>query len=189
MPETFFTADSHWSHANILGYCNRPFATIEEMNETLIRNWNTVVNCTDTVYHLGDFAWNHSGSKYDTRNIRRRLNGNILFIRGNHDEDISQYRDCFGWIKDVAMVQVNNQEIFLSHYAHRVWPKSCHSAWHLYGHSHGSLPDDPNSLSFDCGVDCHNYHPVSFGQVQRLMAKKEWKPKEHHGQKDSGEVV
>lgn len=182
MPETFFTSDTHFSHANIIKYSNRPFVSADEMNETLIRNWNTVVNATDTVYHLGDFALNRRDAQHNTRNIRRRLNGNIFFIRGNHDKDIEQYRDCFGWIKDVAMVQCDNQAIFLSHYAHRVWPRSHRAAWHLYGHSHGSLPDDPNSLSFDCGVDCHAYQPISFDQVRRLMAKKEYKPIDHHGQ-------
>lgn len=183
MPNTFFTADTHFNHDNIRRYSNRPFASAQEMNEALIQNWNSVVNATDTVYHLGDFAM--SWRENNTRNIRRRLNGNILFVRGNHDKDIDQYRDCFGWIKDVAFVRVNGQEIFLSHYAHRVWNKSHHGCWHLYGHSHGSLPDDPNSLSFDCGVDCFNYTPISFDQVQRLMATKDWKPKDHHGKQQN----
>lgn len=182
MPNTFFTADTHWNHDNIRRYSNRPFASVEEMNEALINNWNAVVGPGDTVYHLGDFSLNRGGSKKNTRTIRQRLAGNILFIRGNHDKDIEQYRDCFGWIKDVAMVQVEKQEIFLSHYAHRVWNKSHHNAWHLYGHSHGSLLDDPTSLSFDCGVDCHGYKPISFDQVRRLMAKKTFKPIDHHGQ-------
>jgi calcineurin-like phosphoesterase family protein len=63
----------------------------------------------------------------------------------------------------------------------RVWNKSHHGAWHLYGHSHGTLPDDPNALSFDCGVDCHNYTPISFEQVEAIMAKKTFKPIDHHG--------
>jgi hypothetical protein len=51
------------------------------------------------------------------------------------------------------MVEVNGQPIWLSHYAHRVWMRSHHGAWHLYGHGHHSLPDDPHARSIDVGVD------------------------------------
>jgi len=63
----------------------------------------------------------------------------------------------------------------------RVWNKSHHGAWHLYGHSHGTLPDDKNSLSFDVGVDCHNFTPINFEQVSAIMKKKNFKPIDHHG--------
>ena len=55
----------------------------------------------------------------------------------------------------------------------RVWNKSGHGRWQLFGHSHGNLPDDPKSLSIDVGVDCHGYHPISFEKVRSLMAKKD----------------
>ena len=54
-------------------------------------------------------------------------------------------------------------------------------AWHLYGHSHGLLPDDPNALSLDVGVDCWGFRPVSFAQIQACMATKTWKPVDGHG--------
>lgn len=63
----------------------------------------------------------------------------------------------------------------------RVWNKSHYGAWMLYGHSHGSLIDDPNSLSFDVGVDCHNYKPFSFEEVKEIMSHKIWKAIDHHG--------
>ena len=55
--KTFFIADTHFGHKNIIKYCNRPFANIEEMNETLIENWNKAVSAEDAVYILGDFAY------------------------------------------------------------------------------------------------------------------------------------
>jgi calcineurin-like phosphoesterase family protein len=66
----------------------------------------------------------------------------------------------------------------------KVWNKSHHGAWHLYGHSHGSLPDDINSLSFDVGVDSHDYKPISYEEVKRIMKKKIFKPLDHHGKGD-----
>jgi calcineurin-like phosphoesterase family protein len=69
----------------------------------------------------------------------------------------------------------------MSHYPHKVWPSNHRGAWHLYGHCHGSLPDDPNSLSFDCGVDCHDYFPLSFDEVAAIMEKKTFVPLDHHG--------
>jgi calcineurin-like phosphoesterase family protein len=78
------------------------------------------------------------------------------------------------------------RDITLLHYALRVWNKSHYSSWHLYGHSHGSLPDDPNSMSFDVGIDCHNYTPISFEQVKAIMARKTYVPVDHHGRREGG---
>ena len=65
--------------------------------------------------------------------------------------------------------------IVLFHYAMRVWNASHYGTWHLYGHSHGDLPDDETSLSFDVGVDCHNFYPLSYSDVTGIMSKKNWK--------------
>ena len=82
------------------------------------------------------------------------------------------------------MVEISGQAIWLSHYAHRVWPKAHYGAWHLYGHSHGKLPETDN-LSMDIGVDAtalrlneslssENYRAVSFEEVSEIMKRKIW---------------
>lgn len=179
--KTYFTADTHFGHANIIKYCNRPFANAEEMDEKLILNWNTVVMPGDTVYHLGDFSLGFKPA----HDYLKRLNGNIIFCWGNHDNalrkhqrDGSQMRVAIADLRDVT---VEGQRMTLCHYAMRVWNKSHHGAWHLYGHSHGTLPDDPNSLSLDVGVDCWNYTPVSMEQLKARMKTKAFKPLDHHG--------
>ncbi len=164
----FFTADTHFSHKNIIKYCNRPFSCAQEMDEMLIKNWNDTVTPSDTIYHLGDFAFDNNPEKYLVR-----LNGQKFLIKGNHDKKPVQV--CRGWqqVSDYKEIKIERQTIILFHYALRVWNKSCHSSWSLYGHSHGGLPDDPKSLSIDVGVDCHGYKPISFEKVRSLMAMKD----------------
>ena len=161
----WFTADTHFSHWNIVKYCTRPFSSIEEHDETLISNWNYCIKGNDTVYHLGDFAFRNPIS---LEKITKRLNGKIILLRGNHDKRIKgDLTSLFSEVKDVHLFtgQLHKEKVtlYLSHYAHRSWPSSFHGVGHLYGHSHGRLP--PHGLSFDVGVDCWNFYPVSLEQV------------------------
>jgi calcineurin-like phosphoesterase family protein len=156
--------------------------TVEKHDEALIANWNAKVPYDGVVYHLGDVCFDTSKAK----GILSRLNGQIYLVRGNHDKNVNSFRECFGWIKDYYELKVQDPEvktrtIVLCHYAMRVWNKSHRGAWMLYGHSHGSLPDDPNAKSFDCGVDCHNYTPLSYDEVAKIMAKKTYQSVDHHG--------
>ena len=184
MSNIWFTSDHHWGHANIIRFSQRPFENVQEMNEALIARWNRVVGTQDTVYHLGDIFLLPSG---EAKQIRERLNGRICLIRGNHDKTADSMKDAFEWTKDYHELKVDDPDapegkrrIVLCHYAFRVWNKSHHGAWHLYGHSHGSLPDDPNSLSFDVGVDCHDYTPISYSRAAEIMASKKFVSLDHH---------
>jgi len=60
MSKQFLTSDLHLGHDNIRKYCSRPFKTLEEMNETIIRRWNERVKKEDFVYHVGDFCFRNS---------------------------------------------------------------------------------------------------------------------------------
>jgi calcineurin-like phosphoesterase family protein len=183
----FFTSDTHYFHKNIIKYSNRPFKHVDEMNETLITNWNSVVSDKDIIYHLGDFGFAPESS---LANVSRRLNGEKHIILGNHD-DIQKLKQSGHWrsisyYKELRVpdpdTKTGRQSIVLCHYSFRVWNKSHHGAWNLYGHSHGTLYNDPNMLSMDVGVDPCNYIPISYEQVKALMAKKTYKPIDHHGE-------
>ena len=174
----WFTSDTHFGHKNIIKYVPRPFSSVEEMDEALIENWNSRVKESDEVYHLGDVAL-CSPSKL--KKILNRLNGKIYLIKGNHDDSAEACSDRFEWIKDYYELEVNDpdgyqgkQLLVLFHYAMRVWQASHYGTYHLYGHSHGELPDDPTSLSFDVGVDCHNYAPINYDEIKHIMSKKSW---------------
>lgn len=179
----YFTSDTHFGHAAIVRHSHRPFVSLEDHDNTLIRNWNSVVRKGDTVYHCGDFAWHY------VHEYRSRLNGQIHLIRGNHDRLKSEQEKLFASISDLKKVRVGDQKIYLCHYAMRVWNCSHHGSWHLYGHSHGSLADDPHSLSFDAGVDCHNYFPISFDRVAEIISSKTYRPVDHHKPSDLPDVI
>ncbi len=168
----WFTSDTHFNHANIIKYCKRPFASVEEMNETLLKNINDRVKPGDRLFHLGDFA------KFDVAALRERINcKNIVLILGNHDR-IPYNSRVFSAVYDMYTLKTEidgaPKNIVLCHYALKVWNKSHYGAWHLYGHSHGGLPDDETAQAFDAGVDCHNYAPISIDEVKAIMAKKKW---------------
>ena len=175
---TWFTSDTHFGHTNIIKYNNRPFQTRNDMDLQLIANWNSVVAKDDTVYHLGDFCF---CTEQEGQAILDSLKGKKHLISGNHDKVAKK---LVGWesIQPMLEVSIDGKLIILCHYALRVWNKSHHGSWHLYGHSHGSLPDDPNSLSFDAGVDCHNYQMLNMDAVRRIMKTKTWKAVDHHAQ-------
>ena len=178
--KTFFTADTHFAHVNIIKYSKRPFKDTAEMNEAIISNWNGVVGKNDLVYHLGDFCFGRNDEEFDL--YFKRLNGLIILIKGNHDRLAWRNRHKFYASYDTYHeIKTDGLSITLCHYAMKIWNKSHHGAFHLYGHSHGSLADEPHSLSMDVGVDCHNFTPVSFDQVQQAMRKKIILPVDHHG--------
>jgi calcineurin-like phosphoesterase family protein len=189
----YFTSDPHFGHANIIKYSNRPYRNVRDMDDDLIKNSNLVVKPEDNLHILGDFCM---GDVHFAIDILSELNGHIYYIFGNHDKVMRQLaresrllylrdgtplRDKVRFLGEMADIFVNNQRIILNHYSMRVWNQSHRGAWHLYGHSHGSLSDDPTSLSFDVGVDCHNYKPISFDEIGAIMKRKNYVPIDHHG--------
>jgi calcineurin-like phosphoesterase family protein len=159
---TWFIADTHFGHNNIIQYCDRPFEDIREHDQKLMENWNKHIKGKDTVYHLGDFGWN--------TDILSKLHGNIHLIRGNHDKDIVLNHPRFlkTGVKHVHILKRNKVIYYLSHYAHRSWPHQFHGSIHLFGHSHGNLEDFGRST--DVGVDRWEYAPVSIEQINEYMA-------------------
>lgn len=133
------------------------------MDEVIINNWNKYIKKNDIVWHLGDFAWRNAA------HYARSVNGRINLILGNHDYKKLNIKDrnIFNSIQDIHEFKCNNISITLSHFAMRVWNKSHFNSYHLYGHSHGTLPGQ--GKSFDCGVDTNNYKPYSLYDILSKM--------------------
>ena len=172
----FFSADHHFGHANIIKFENRPFESVEEMDEELIKRWNEKVGKDDEVYYLGDLSL---ASPSKTKEILNQLNGKIYLIKGNHEKSSLSFPERFEWIKDYHELYVEpengtKQKVILMHYCLKVWNGSHKGTWQLFGHSHGNLPDDETQRQFDVGVDCHDFYPISLQEVQEIMNRKKW---------------
>jgi len=156
----YITSDSHFGHKNIVAYCHRPFKTVEEMNETIISRWNSVVGESDTVLHLGDFALT---SQSHLRSVRDRLNGDIILIPGNHDRPSRLQRfDIF--VLDSLYsegVTINIENMIFSHRPLLNIPGSMVNV-------HGHIHDKPSYGRYlNVSVDVTNYTPLSFKEVKK----------------------
>ena len=184
---TFFTSDTHFNHANIIKFYNRPFKDVEQMNDVMIANWNSVIGKDDTVFHLGDFCL---GGAAEWTKILDRLNGKIYLIMGNHD--LKNIRQGFiSRFEHVAMqmrIEIGKKRIYLCHYPFLCFEGSYKDdVWQLFGHVHTRRSNsgiDAGRLQYlyptqyDVGVDNNNFTPVSFGQVKRIIDKQVEQSKE-----------
>lgn len=160
----YITSDLHLNHFNIIKYTNRPFKTLNEMNDTIINNWNSKISNNDTVYILGDFCFKN------TNDFVNKLNGKDLFLlRGDHDSSSQSYNKL-KIVDRILTLEINKYPIVLSHWAFRVWWKSHYNSIMLYGHSHGKL--EPIGKSHDVGVDNNNFYPWSIDEIFELMKNK-----------------
>lgn len=178
--DLFFTSDPHFFHDNIRTYCERPFKTVLEMNEELIENWNAIVPPRGVVFLLGDVSL--GAPKNALYELLSRLNGTIYLIKGNHERDALQNEKTsrhFQGIYDIAEITVKDdevhsgtQDIIMCHYAMMTWPGSHRGSWQLFGHSHGTIPQENlHNNQIDVGVDSHNYAPISYQTVKEIITK------------------
>lgn len=167
MPNAWFTADFHLGHFNIIRYCHRPFTDTKAMNEAILDRLNSSVKVNDVLYFLGDFCL---GGHDDVLAYRKQISCRAIhFVEGNHDRTTRQLQQLFASWSSLSEVRIGTQRIVLCHYAMRVWPHHARGGWHLYGHSHGNLPDEPLSLSMDVGVDTHDFRPWHFDEIEAVM--------------------
>lgn len=177
----WFTSDTHFGHEGIIKYCERPFASVSDMDTELIRRWNERVSPEDTIYHMGDFSF---CGLIRTREILAQLNGRKILVQGNHDKHFFR-KD--GSLKDLAFEKVyaNVKEILpsgrivmMSHYQYRGVPdiegrdfaeKQVIDSgdYLLHGHVHRGWKQ--NGRMINVGVDVWNYKPVSEEELLKLM--------------------
>jgi len=175
----FLTSDTHFGHANIIKYCGRPFASADEMDAALIRNWNAVVGVDDVVVHLGDFAFK---TRRKVEDILAQLNGHVYLVLGNHDSvghmsRVTRFRGVFCGepMKDYIILRVNDSDwACLTHYPLAGNnPAYLHLLPIFFGHIHTSaikkIEDGPHNVlgTYDVGVDNNDFTPVEFDVARR----------------------
>lgn len=188
---TWFTADHHFGHANIITYCNRPFYSAGEMDEAMVARWNEVVRPDDVVYHLGDLTLSKD-IRY-VAGILERLNGVVRLVPGGHDKWVN--RITSRWEGDVfsrklqvlpPLVilplpgQLKKVVVSLCHYPMLSWERSHHGMPHFHGHSHGGYGITGGSgdgetggrkrgVRIDVGVDCWDFYPVHLNTLSEVI--------------------
>ncbi len=155
----WYTGDTHFGHDRIREYCHRPFRTVKEMNEMLIDNWNGRVKENDAVIFLGDFCIG------DPKQYLSKLNGQITFIKGNHDDK----RSLNAKIQYLA-VKDGGKESFCVHD-----PKDYSSSYgmNLVAHNHTAwrFKRIYNTWLVNCGVDQWGYKPISMEEILGAIEK------------------
>lgn len=134
----FYIADNHFGHENIIKFDNRPFVSIEVMNQEMLLNWNRAVSPSDEVYILGDIYMKMPPA--DFLPILKKLNGHKHLIVGNHDRLNEDIRKQFVTISEIKEIRENNYRLFLCHYPVHMWNGNWHeNSIHLYGHVHETM--------------------------------------------------
>jgi len=186
---TWWTSDTHFSHANIIRYSKRPFASVDEMNRELIRRWNERVAPDDVVWHLGDLALG--------KDIRRQvaltseLNGRRRLVPGNHDRVASFFeggdqRDKFwrdyeaaGWeiMPEELEHDIAGHRVVVSHFPYTGDSQHMERYLHrrptdrglpvIHGHVHGEFAE--RGRQFNVGVDVRDYVPVNENEIIKWL--------------------
>lgn len=180
----FFTSDTHFAHFRICHYCNRPFKSGSDMNNALIRNWNSVVPEDGIVICCGDFMLPHDTGYKEYAKYIAQLNGTIYLTRGNHDKiDIGEYflkgkNTPKLIVNDMRMINVKGTKIFAQHYPCLTF----NGEYQVYGHVHTLFDGTINGLDkdamlkrkwnqYDVGVDQNKYKPVSYKELINIFNK------------------
>ena len=160
----------HFGHENVIRYCNRPYSSAEEMDETLITNYNSVVGNNDKVWFLGDVFFCGAAR---AKEILSRLRGRKHLILGNHDKMIRNQKpiqDMFEKVyPDLHQEHIDGILTVMCHYPLLSWNKAFYGSFMLHGHSHNSIPFDNQFRRLDVGVDANNYFPISWEDIKKKM--------------------
>jgi calcineurin-like phosphoesterase family protein len=158
----WFTADTHFGHAGALSLYRRPFASVAEMNATMIARWNDTVRPEDEVWHLGDFALRTSTDAAAA--LLRQLHGRKHLVIGNNDAPELAALPDWASVQAYAELSLDGCRLVLCHYAFRTWNGMAKGALNLHGHSHGRLKSLPRQT--DVGVDCWDFRPIAVQQMR-----------------------
>lgn len=167
----FFAADLHFGHESIIRLCNRPYDSVEEMDESIITNWNNTIPHNGVVHVLGDFLYKSSkpASYY-----LKRLNGKKHLIFGNHDNIDCRSDPMWASVNESKFLKIDGNRFYLNHYPLREWPGYWGHTHHLFGHTHNTLKSfrrfDGNNGCCDVGIDAWDLRPANIHEILSRIA-------------------
>ena len=158
MNRIFFIADLHLDHKNIIKYCGRPFKDINDMNDTLVTRWNSIVSKDDTVIFAGDFCKN----KYKFHYWLSKLNGEIIMLKGNHDVvgEQSMYHSITFTYNNIIFLVVHDPKDIPEDY----------NGWIIHGHQHNNDVEkypliSHNNKTINVSCELIDYTPVLIDDI------------------------
>ena len=167
----YLTSDTHFGHDRQFIWGPRGFKSCKEADETIIKNWNSVVTNNDTVIHAGDF-----GLGKDIEYIKKvinRLNGKIILVIGNHDTPakIKLYQELSKFVEVVwaKQIEYKGRRFYISHYPTMTADLNSnpeHCVFNLFGHTHSKeVFYEGRPYMYNVAVDAHDCKPVSIEQI------------------------
>ena len=179
-----FYSDPHLGHANIIKYCNRPFASIAEMESELVRRYNEVVGPRDTVLWCGDAFF---GDASRSKEILNNMNGRKILVKGNHDKSPAVMTEIgFDLCLTECTLRIAGRSCRVSHFppaypgvqdTEQTWkdkykslrPKLAKGEILIHGHTHSTERIRDNCIHV--GVDAWDYRPALMSEVEGLVSQ------------------
>jgi calcineurin-like phosphoesterase family protein len=171
-------SDFHLQHFNIIKYCNRPFKSLEEMNETIIKNFNERVKPNDIVYFLGDYLFRNSpggkpgeGETSKAEVWQKKFNGQWIYLSGNHDKNNSLKS-----LNHRLIAKFGGMYVGMTHRPENVIieDEQHYYPLNLVGHVHNAwetkeiTKNGKFSLLINCSVDVHKFYPINFDELKAI---------------------
>lgn len=167
----YYIADPHFGHGSCISFCNRPFSSVEEMDEELLSRWNRKVTNNDTVFVLGDLIYK---SDKPPEYYLEKLKGKKILIKGNHDGtwlkkiDVNKYFDS---VYDYLEISDEGRWVVLFHYPLLEWNAKFRGSYHLHGHTHNNIEsealrysnEEPRMYNVSC--DAINFEPKTLDEL------------------------
>lgn len=178
--KTWITSDLHFGHTNIMKFCplTRPYDTVEDMNRSMIFQWNLSVAPEDETFIIGDFAFCNA---QEAVKILKSLNGTKILITGNHDEKLiksAEFNAQFTTVTPYLETTYDKRKLIMFHFPIVEWNRCHHGSYHLYGHLHGKPSGLESFRAMDVGMDSTG---CVVSSLDRVLSTLKDKPFKAHG--------
>lgn len=168
--KTYITSNMQLGRPSAIGKWKRPFKNVDEMTETLIKNWNDTVTDRDVVYHLGNFAWDPK-TAYDS--VMALKGREIYFIQAETDAPLIEL-----WEKDMLPKKVkiiddicfdSEKGRVYSYWPLKEWKNKSKGVYNIIGFPNRKYKTNPKNKVINCSVEQCNYKPQDLESILGLL--------------------